>query len=225
MAHHLARGLGRHGQLRREAQDQAPRGGGQRRSPAHGDRSRRRPGSNGEHGPAAAQGAAERADPSHGGTSEARADATSPAIAIEGLSKRYDNLVALDGLSFEVPAGSVVGLLGPNGSGKTTTVAILSTALRPEESRANVGDHDVARDPAAVRRLIGFADQYAAVDANLTGAENLTLIARLSRVPRSNSRPHQPLLLGRGAQTEGDRTGPADHDLRCHKGELTAQLD
>ena len=69
---------------------------------------------------------------------------TRPAIVVEGLSKRYEKVVALDGLSLEVPAGSIAGLLGPNGSGKTNTVSVLSTALRPDGGRAQLHDHDVA---------------------------------------------------------------------------------
>src|ERR1039458_10034816 len=78
---------------------------------------------------------------------------------------------------------SVLGLLGPNGSGKTTAVSILSTALRPDSGHASVYGFDVRTQGAAVRRVIGFAGQFAAVDANLTGRENLALIRRLSPLP------------------------------------------
>ncbi len=84
--------------------------------------------------------------------------------------------------------GSVTGLLGRNGSGKTTTVAILATAVRADAGVAQVAGFDVARQPAAVRRLVGFGGQFAAVDANLTGAENLVLIGRLSRLGRRRAR-------------------------------------
>src|SRR6266851_2199809 len=96
----------------------------------------------------------------------------SPAIAVRDLRRNYGQVVALDGLTFEVAAGSVVGLLGPNGSGKTTTVAILSTALRPSGGEARVCGLDVVSEARAVRGSIGFAGQFAAVDANLTGREN-----------------------------------------------------
>ena len=118
-----------------------------------------------------------------------------PAIEADRLSKRFGEVVALDGLSFQVPAGSVLGLLGPNGSGKTTTVSILSTALRQDGGRATVLGVDVAADPAQVRRLIGFAGQFAAVDPNLTGRENLRLIGRLSRVGRRQARVRADELL------------------------------
>jgi ABC-2 type transport system ATP-binding protein len=85
-----------------------------------------------------------------------------PAIEADDLSKAFGQVTALDGLSFQVPAGSVLGLLGPNGSGKTTTVSILSTALRPDAGRATVCGLDVVADAPAVRGVIGFAGQFAA---------------------------------------------------------------
>src|ERR1039458_2379826 len=90
---------------------------------------------------------------------------------------------------------SVLGLLGPNGSGKTTAVSILSTALRPDSGHASVYGFDVRTQGAAVRRVIGFAGQFAAVDANLTGRENLALIGRLSRLPRRVARDRASELL------------------------------
>ena len=117
------------------------------------------------------------------------------AIAASGLRKAFGQVTALDGLSFEAPAGTVLGLLGPNGSGKTTTVSILSTALRADAGRATVCGLDVAADAPRVRRVIGFAGQYAAVDPNLTGKENLTLIGRLSRVGRREARTRAGELL------------------------------
>ncbi len=112
-----------------------------------------------------------------------------PAIEADGLRKTFGQVAALDGLSFQVPAGSVLGLLGPNGSGKTTAVSILSTSLRPDAGRATVCGLDVVADAPAVRGLIGFAGQFAAVDPNLTGRENLALIGRLSRV--GHTRAHR----------------------------------
>ncbi|MGC1755821.1 MAG: ATP-binding cassette domain-containing protein, partial [Trebonia sp.] len=118
------------------------------------------------------------------------------AVEVDGLRKAFGTVLALDGLSFRVPAGSVLGLLGPNGSGKTTTVSILSTALRPDAGRATIGGLDVVADAARVRRVIGFAGQFAAVDPNLTGRENLTLIGRLSRLGRAQARVRAGELLG-----------------------------
>ena len=117
------------------------------------------------------------------------------AIEADGLRKTFGEVTALDELSLAVPAGAVFGLLGPNGSGKTTTVSILSTALRPDGGRAAVGGLDVVTDAARVRRMIGLAGQFAAVDPNLTGRENLTLIGRLSRVSRREARVRAAELL------------------------------
>src|SRR5438128_3790695 len=119
------------------------------------------------------------------------------AIVVEGLVKRFGTVVALDGIDFEVPAGTVFGLLGPNGAGKTTAVRVLSTILRPDGGRAEVLGHDVARDPRAVRSVIGLAGQYAAVDPNLTGAENLRLIGKLVHLPRGEVAPRAAELLER----------------------------
>jgi ABC-2 type transport system ATP-binding protein len=119
----------------------------------------------------------------------------SPAIEADGLRKAFGQVAALDGLSFQVPAGSVLGLLGPNGSGKTTAVSILSTSLRPDAGRATVCGLDVLADAPAIRGLIGFAGQFAAVDPNLTGRENLTLIGRLSRVDRRQAKARADELL------------------------------
>src|ERR1700760_4248383 len=119
------------------------------------------------------------------------------AVEVDGLRKAFGAVLALDGLSFLVPPGSVLGLLGPNGSGKTTTVSILATALRPDAGRATVGGLDVVADAARVRRVIGLAGQVAAVDPNLTGQENLRLIGRLSRMGRGQARVRADELLDR----------------------------
>jgi daunorubicin resistance ABC transporter ATP-binding subunit len=118
-------------------------------------------------------------------------------VEAHGLRKAFGDVRALDGLSLTVPAGSVLGLLGPNGSGKTTTVSILATSLRPDAGRATVGGLDVVKDAAKVRRVIGLAGQFAAVDPNLTGRENLRLIGRLSRVGRAQARVRADELLDR----------------------------
>jgi ABC-2 type transport system ATP-binding protein len=145
---------------------------------------------------------------------------TGSAIEVSGLRKAYGDVVALDGVSFEVPAGSVLGLLGPNGSGKTTTVSILSTALRPDAGHATVCGLDVVREPAAVRSVIGFAGQFAAVDANLTGRENLALIGRLSRLPRRVARDRAAELLD-----SFGLTAAADRLARTYSGGMRRRLD
>jgi ABC-2 type transport system ATP-binding protein len=101
------------------------------------------------------------------------------AIEADGLRKAYKAVQALDGLSFSVPAGTVFGLLGPNGAGKSTAVKVLTTLAAPDEGRARVGGHDVLREPAAVRRMIGVVAQRSGVDGELTGRENLRLQGRI----------------------------------------------
>src|SRR5437867_6152764 len=102
------------------------------------------------------------------------------AIVVSGLVRRFGSVVAVDGIDFDVPAGSVFGLLGPNGAGKTTAIRVLATVIEPDGGRAEVLGHHVVRDADTVRHLIGLAGQFAAVDPNLTGRENLRLIGRLT---------------------------------------------
>ncbi|RST06042.1 ATP-binding cassette domain-containing protein [Streptomyces sp. WAC05374] len=112
---------------------------------------------------------------------------TTYAVLSEGLEKRYGDVRALRGLELAVPEGRVCGVLGPNGAGKTTAVRVLTTLTAPDSGSARVAGHDVVRDPAAVRRHIGVTGQYASVDGDLTGAENLRLFARLLRAPRARA--------------------------------------
>src|SRR5919201_258425 len=105
------------------------------------------------------------------------------AIVVQGLTKRFGEVVALAGIDFQVPAGSVFGLLGPNGAGKTTAIRILTTILRPDVGRAEVLGFDVVGQADEVRYRIGLAGQYAAVDPNLTGRENLRLVGPLAQLP------------------------------------------
>src|SRR3954466_9195522 len=102
-----------------------------------------------------------------------------PAIEADGLVKRFGDLEAVKGISFEVPEGRVLGVLGPNGAGKTTAVRILATLLRPDSGSARVAGHDVVKEAAAVRRSIGLTGQYASVDEDLTGVQNLVMIGQL----------------------------------------------
>lgn len=119
------------------------------------------------------------------------------AIRAEGLVKEFKGERALDGVDLTARTGAVLGVLGPNGSGKTTTVRILSTLLRPDGGHATVGGFDVVRRPHEVRRQIGLTGQYAAVDAELTGTQNLVLIARLLGFDRTQARARATELLER----------------------------
>ena len=106
---------------------------------------------------------------------------TSPDLMIqaEGLRKRFGTTQALDGVDLAVPAGTVLGVLGPNGAGKTTAVRILATLLQADSGSARIGGYDVATQPHQVRRTIGLTGQYASVDEDLTGTQNLLLIGQL----------------------------------------------
>jgi ABC-2 type transport system ATP-binding protein len=143
-----------------------------------------------------------------------------PAILVEGLTKRFGSLTALDGIDFTVPPRSVFGLLGPNGAGKTTVIRVLTTILRPDGGRAEVLGIDVARDPAAVRYQIGLAGQYAAVDPNLTGRENLRLVGRLAQMPGREVHRRAAELLDRF-----DLAGAADRPVRTYSGGMRRRLD
>ena len=110
------------------------------------------------------------------------------AVQCEGVVKtfREGNVRALDGVSLNVPTGQVFGLLGPNGSGKTTMIRILSTILQPSEGKAVVLGYDVVKQPEKIRPLIGLAGQYAAVDPILSGFENIRMMGRLNHMPRAD---------------------------------------
>jgi ABC-2 type transport system ATP-binding protein len=133
---------------------------------------------------------------------------TNPAIQVRGLRKSYGKQVVLDGIDLDVAAGTVYGLLGPNGAGKTTTVNILTTLLSADGGEVRVGGHDIAREPDAVRRLIGVTGQFAAVDGQFTGEENLRLMADLRHLGKHEGRRVVGELLERFDLTE-DASKPA----------------
>jgi ABC-2 type transport system ATP-binding protein len=143
-----------------------------------------------------------------------------PAMRIEGVVKRFGATVALDGAGLEVPGGMVFGLLGPNGAGKTTLVRILGTLLAPDAGRAEVFGHDVVREPAAVRELLGLTGQFSAVDEILTGRENLEMFGRLFKLSREQARRRAGELLERF-----DLAQAADRPARTYSGGMRRRLD
>src|SRR4051794_38107456 len=142
------------------------------------------------------------------------------AITVENLVKRFGDVVAVDDVSFEVAPGTILGLLGPNGAGKTTIVRILTTLLGADGGRATVLGRDVVRRPAEVRATLGLAGQYAAVDENLTGRENLQLVGRLTHQPKAAIGPRAAELLDRF-----DLTAAADRTVRTSSGGMRRRLD
>jgi ABC-2 type transport system ATP-binding protein len=142
------------------------------------------------------------------------------AIEAEGLRKRYGDVEALSGVDLHAEAASVLGLLGPNGAGKTTAVRILTTLLRPDGGVARVAGHDVVREPGPVRELIGLAGQYAAVDENLTGHENLEMVGRLYHLGRAASRRRAAELLDDFGLAEADK-----RLVRTYSGGMRRRLD
>ena len=143
-----------------------------------------------------------------------------PAIEVSGLTKRFGEVVALDGVDLEVRPGTVYGLLGPNGAGKTTTVRVLTTIIAPDEGHARVLGLDVATQADAVRRVIGLAGQYAAVDEQLTAHENLELVGRLTHQRRSGLRARADELL-----EAFDLGHAADRPLKTFSGGMRRRLD
>ncbi len=139
---------------------------------------------------------------------------------VEGLKKRFKTVVALDGIDFAVPRGTIFGLLGPNGAGKTTAVRILATILRPDAGRAEVMGKDVLHQAHDVRACIGLAGQNAAVDENLTGFENLRMIGRLAQMPGREIKARASELLERFDLIEA-----ADRPLRTYSGGMRRRLD
>ena len=142
------------------------------------------------------------------------------AVAAEGLVKRYGKTTALGGVDLTVRQGTVLGVLGPNGAGKTTAVRVLTTLVRADAGHAKVGGFDVAREPDRVRALIGLTGQYAAVDEDLTGFENLLLIGRLLELPRRQAKSRATELLERF-----DLTDAARRSVKTYSGGMRRRLD
>jgi ABC-2 type transport system ATP-binding protein len=142
----------------------------------------------------------------------------SPAIAVRGLSKRFGDVVALDGLDLEIARGRCFGLLGPNGAGKTTTVSVLATLLRPDAGSVRILGHDVVSERAAVRREIGIVFQEPSLDRELTAREQLDLHARLYHLP-------ERVACVKRALAEAGLEADADRPVRGFSGGMKRRLE
>jgi len=158
--------------------------------------------------------------PASGGQTKGAAAGPGPAISVQDLRKSFGDVRALDGVSLEVAAGTVLGLLGPNGAGKTTFVRVLTTLLKPDGGQARVAGLDVVGDEAALGQRIGLAGQYAAVDENLTGLENLVMVGRLYGMPRAAAKRRGGELLERFDLVEA-----AGRPAKTYSGGMRRRLD
>ena len=142
------------------------------------------------------------------------------AIVVEGLQKSYGSVRALCGVDFTARTGSVLGLLGPNGAGKTTAVRVMTTLLQPDAGSVRIAGLDVVKDAAALRAQIGLAGQYAAVDENLTGFENLEMVGQLYHMPRKEARVRADELLERFGLSDA-----AKRPAKTYSGGMRRRLD
>ncbi len=143
-----------------------------------------------------------------------------PAITVRGLVKSFGDVKALAGIDLDVTRGTVLGLLGPNGAGKTTFVRVLTTLLQADGGTASVLGLDVVEDAAELRQQIGLAGQYAAVDENLTGLENLVMVGRLYGMSRRRARVRGEELLVRF-----DLKDAAKRPVKTYSGGMRRRLD
>ena len=154
----------------------------------------------------------------------ARPDAPAPpsplAIEASGLVKTFGSTRAVDGVDLAVRTGSVYGFLGPNGAGKTTTIRLLATLLEPDGGTARVLGHDIVEEAAAVRSRVSLTGQFASVDEELTGEENLILVARLLGYPRAQAKTRAAELL-----EAFDLSGAADRQVETYSGGMRRRLD
>jgi ABC-2 type transport system ATP-binding protein len=143
-----------------------------------------------------------------------------PAIAVEGLERAFDEVLAVQGIDLEVDEGEIYGFLGPNGAGKTTTVRMLTTLLLPTGGRATVAGHDVVKEARAVRGSIGVALQEAALDPLMTGRELIRLQATLQGLPTAEGKRRADDLLERV-----DLADAADRRVGTYSGGMQRRLD
>lgn len=159
-------------------------------------------------------------DATGGADTAVRVSGADPAVVVDDVRKSFGEVHALQGISFTAARASVLGILGPNGAGKTTTVKILSTLLRPDSGSASVAGHDVVADAAGVRRSIMMTGQYAALDENLSGRENLELFGRLMGLPKKDARRRADTLL-----EEFDLVGAGKRAVRHYSGGMRRRVD
>ncbi|MDG4802648.1 ATP-binding cassette domain-containing protein [Micromonospora sp. WMMD980] len=145
---------------------------------------------------------------------------TGLAVEADGLVRSFGSTRALDGLDLRVPAGTVYGMLGPNGAGKTTAVRVLATLLRPDAGTARVFGHDVVTEADAVRARMSLTGQYASLDEDLTGAENLVLLGRLLGLGRPATRERAEALLAAFGLTEA-----AGRQVKKYSGGMRRRID
>lgn len=145
---------------------------------------------------------------------------TGLAIEAEGLTRSFGETRALAGMDLRVPAGTVYGLLGPNGAGKTTAVRVLATLLRPDGGTARVFGHDVVTEADKVRSRVSLTGQYASVDEDLTGTENLVLLARLLGLRKPAARERAAALLAAFGLTEA-----SDRQVKKYSGGMRRRID
>jgi ABC-2 type transport system ATP-binding protein len=143
-----------------------------------------------------------------------------PAINVVGLVKSFGDVHALKGVDLQAAPGTVLGLLGPNGAGKTTAVRVMTTLLRPDAGSVRVAGLDVVHDAVKLRQRIGLAGQYAAVDENLTGMENLVMVGRLYGESRTAAKPRGQELLDRF-----DLVDASNRALKTYSGGMRRRLD
>jgi len=144
----------------------------------------------------------------------------SHAIVVKGVQRSFGDVHALRGVDLVVEKGSIVGLLGPNGAGKTTLIRILTTLMRPDVGEASIEGFNVVREADAVRQIIGLAGQYAAVDENLTGRENLIMVAKLYHQSNHEAAARAAELLAQFALSDA-----ADRTLKTYSGGMRRRLD
>lgn len=144
----------------------------------------------------------------------------SPAVQTRGLVKRFGDNTAVDGVDLSIPRGGIYGVLGPNGAGKTTVIRMLATLLRPDGGQAQVLGHDVFAEPAVIREKIALTGQFASLDEDLTGIENLVLLARLL-----GFRPRDARRRGRELLEAFNLGEAAGRQVKKYSGGMRRRLD